>query len=508
VTSPVPTVRRRLQRQVWRAQGRLDGTLADRSLPWIFAALVFVLAAGIHLARIRSLDPTSGLAPWLQAAWRRAHGGSGTPMVGIDPAQGSPIAEPILWLARWVDTATLLAVVQAAALALTVPSLWRLGRDEAHLRVGAIATVVGAFVLAPTLQRANLGAFHPELIALPALVAAYVESRLGRWVRFGALVAFVLLCRADLGITVAALGVVLALDGRRRAGTITALAGTAWTVTALAVLRPTLPIGELTPAGEFVARSTGPLAAVGEVVAHPASTLATMVAEPSVRFLVIVLVPVLFLPLVSPRRFAIGVPALVFAIVADGAVREQAGRGVLDLAPAAAHTAPTMAFAFVALVFALERIGVRSVRRVNVDRRVLLALLAGAFLLFVTEAPTSPYREPWTWGSRDAIDGTRLQAADLVPDDAGVAASPSMTALLAERATVRELPLAPQDLTAPRLAGLPSDISVVVLDTGVDPATPGAPTWTDDDRVAVRDRLRSEGFTEAEAVGQIMIFTR
>ena len=138
-------------------------------------------------------------------------------------------------------------------------------------------------------------------------------------------------------------------------------------------------------------------------------------------FLVVVLAPLLFLPLVSPRNMAAALPCLALAMIADTAVQRVAQRGVVDLSPAAAHVAPAMAFVFIALVFALERVGEVSVTRVNVDHRLLLALLFGATLFFLTAAPTSPYRQPWNWGSRDAVDGARLEAAALVGEERSVA---------------------------------------------------------------------------------------
>ncbi|MEZ5137893.1 MAG: hypothetical protein R2711_03735 [Acidimicrobiales bacterium] len=147
-----------------------------------------------------------------------------------------------------------------------------------------------------------------------------------------------------------------------------------------------------------------------------------------------------------------------------------------------------------ALIFALERIGDLSVTRVNVDRRVLLALLAGATLLFLTESPSSPYEAPWSWGSRDAVDGARLEAADLVADEEAVATSPSVTAQVAARARLVELPPAPADLDAPLLDGLAERVDVVLLDTtGEDPLT-RRPFWTGSDVRRVVRRLERAGF--------------
>jgi len=489
-------LRRRWHRSVLRLQGHLDGEAADRILPWAFAAATFAVFLALDAAVLRSLEGGSGLGPWLQAAWRREHGGAGTPLGGVDPARGawSFIAEPVLWAGRSVPPEAVFAVVQAAAIAIAIVPLWRLAREEAHLRVGASSVIVAAFVLAPALHRANLAAFHPEAVALPLLLWAYLSACRGHWKRYAVLVALVLACGASLGLTVAGLGLVLFLTGQRRPGWITALVGVGWSVLAVVVVGPDLPDRTLTPAGEFVARATGPLAVIPEVVAHPVTRGAELLSEPAVLFLVLVLAPLLFLPMVAPRRLSGALPCLALAMIADAAVQEAAQRGVIGLAPAGAHIAPALAFVFIALVFALERIGTPSVIRVNVDRRVLIALLAGATLFFVTEAPTSPYRQPWAWGSQDAVDGARLEAADRIGPSGAVAVSPSSTALVADRADVTELPLDASNLTRDRLAGRITDARWILLDTnGRDPVT-RRPYWPAADRQRVVGILGEAGY--------------
>ena len=493
-----------------RLSGLLDGEHADRMLPWFIAAAAFVVLVALDAAAIRSLDGGSGLASWLQAGWRREHGWAGFPVGGADPARAtwSFVSEPILWLTRFVPAEAVFSVVQAAAIAIAIVPLWRLARDEARLRVGATVVVTVCYVLAPALQRANLTAFHPEVIALPALIWAYRLARQGHWRRYALLVVLVLGCRADLGLTVAAMGLLLVSEGRRRPGAITAIVGLAWSVTAVVVVSPSIAEGPLTPAGEFVGRSTAPLAVMPQLVTHPLSELKGLLAEPSVLFLVVVLAPLLFLPLVSPRKLAVALPGLVLAMIADRSVQRTAESQVLDLAPAAAHIAPSMSFVFIALVFALERIGQLSVTRVNVDRRVLLALLAGSMLFFVTEAPTSPYRQPWAWGSQDALDGARQIAAGRVSDTEEVAVSPSSTALLADRADLVELPFAPQDFTVHRVTLVSRDVDVVLLDTtGTDRRT-GAQVWTDDRRQRVLERFEADGLEPTYEAEHIFLLRR
>ncbi|MCB0976596.1 MAG: DUF2079 domain-containing protein [Acidimicrobiales bacterium] len=493
-----------------RVQGRLDSDNADRWLPWLFALLIALAFGLMYGARVRSLDGGSGLAPWLQAAWRRGHGGAGVPMTGTDPARGtwSIVSEAVLQVTRVVPAESVFVVVQAIALGLAVVPLWRLARREARLRVGASTVIVIAFALAPVMNRAAMGAFHPELLAVPALIAAYDRSCRGQWVRFGLLLVFAVLCRADLGITVAALDALLVVEGKRFPGGAAILCGLAWSATANVAIGRDVPHEALTPAGEFLARSALPLAVAPDVFRHPWDTLLDLAAEPSVIFLMVVLAPLLFLPLVAPRRAVLAAPCLVLAMVADRAVQRTAGQGVLDLSPAAAHIGPAMAFVFVALVYALARIGHQSVTRVNVDHRVLFALLAGVLLLFATESPVSPYEHPWSWGGRDALDGARMQSADLVGHDAAVATSPQVSALLAARAVIVEMPPHPRSFDKKRIERIADEVQAIVLDTSETVDDEGQPVWTSTRRALVVDEFEQHGFTVVSDIQNVLVLVR
>jgi len=94
---------------------------------------------------------------------------------------------------------------------------------------------------------------------------------------------------------------------------------------------------------------------------------------------------------------------------------------------------PLTVFAFVAATFALTRMGRLGIERVAVDRRVLIALAVAALGFFATEAIDSPYQRPWRWGSEDAADHARHEAARMVGRTTSVRASPSVLTLVAER---------------------------------------------------------------------------
>ena len=472
-------VRRRWDRFSLRLHASLDGDAADRVLPWVDAAIVFVVQLALTAATIRSVSAGGGMGPWLQAAWARTGHRVSIPVGRLDPtrASASLMGEAVLQLTRLVPPAPTFAVIQSLAIAGGVIPLWRLARERAGLRVGATSTVIAAYAMAPTLHQAALTPFHPEIVALPFLILAWLQATRGAWVRYWLALAVVLACRGDLGVTVALVGLLVASQHNRRHGWSAAVVGLVWSAGAVRLTMVDEPAGNLTPAGEFVARAVGPLAAIPRVLASPFEELSALYSQPGVRFVVVVLAPLLFLPLVSVKRFSPAIPGLALAVVADRAVARAAGTGVLDLAPTAAHITPSLGFTFIALVFALERIGQRSVVRVNVDRRVLGALLCGAVLFFLIESPSAPYHRPWDWGGRGPTVQVLERMATRVPPDARLASSPSATALVATRRTLVELPPTPRDITAGRVDDLAERVDWVLLDTNGVERGSGLPLW-------------------------------
>jgi len=508
--APSPDIRRRWDRFWLRFHARLDGEAADRAIPLVAAVSTFIVHVALAAAAERSGVLGSGLGPWLQAAWGRSNDGVQTALGGADPARasGSLVGEGVLQLTRVFPATELFIVVQSLAIAVAIIPLWRLARDRADLRAGAALVVVVAYALAPTLHRASLSPFHPELVALPALLWAYLHAWRGAWIRYWLLVFVVLACRADLGLTVAAMGLLVAGQHNRRNGVATTATGLVWLLVASLVSDAELPSAALSPAGEFVARSVGPLAVVPEVLSNPLSEVGGLLTEPSVQFLVVVLAPLLFLPLVSIRRLAPALPCLSLAMVADRVVQEAAEVGVLNLSPVAAHITPALAFVFLALIMSLARIGTRSVVRVNVDRRILIALLFGSMLFFVTESPSTPYDRPWAWGGRGDALQHREAMVEQMPTDVPVGVSPTATALVAERAVVVELPTAPADFDDTRVEALGAEVDWLLLDTTPDDPVTLEPRWRPDDVTSVLDLLEDHDFERLASRGGVYVLVK
>jgi uncharacterized membrane protein len=471
------SLRRRADNALLRWQARLDSAGVDRVLPWAAAAALFVLLAVLALAQARSLDGGTDLASATQAAWLIRDGRA--PFVTVDGGvdyfanQAAFAFYPVVAVTFLLPIVPALLLVQSAALAVAVVPIWKICRSLANLRVGAAATVVLVYALYPVVHNLNLDGFHTEVLALPALLATTYFGLEGRWRPYAACVAVVLLARADLGLAVAGFGALLAAEGRRRAGAITAAVGLGWTLLAALAIQPALGDGAFPHIEAFAAYGDTPASATWGMVTDPFGVLGDIVAEVNFNLLVTLFAPVAFLPLLAPRYLLPVVPLQLLYLVADLPVEDRFGQ----------QTIAITAFVFLATAFALARIGRPGIEKTNVDRRVLGALVLAGTVFFVRDAASSPYREPWRWGGQDAADAVRITAADTIPPDAPVRASPSMLELLAERPEVHPLPGdGPADP-----AGAADDVDFVVVDRR-------DTTWTGPQARNFRSGLERAGF--------------
>lgn len=448
------TFRRRIDYQVLRWQARLDGAWADRVIPIVATVALFLVLAGLSLARARSLETGYDLAHWVQGAWLVTTGRAAESTI-----TDRHLLEPqlaigfygVAQLTRLLAPIPLLLVAQAAALSLGVGAIWRLCRQVCDLRVGATAAAVVAYAAYPPLHQLNLADVHPEALALPALLwGAYAALR-GRWTWVVPLFLFAVSMRSDLGLTVAAVGATLLLSGRARGGRRLMAAGLAWTVVAQFVVQPQIGGDGFVHQEAFSRYGDDGPAIVWGMLTAPWDVVGDLLGHQNFVVLVGLLAPVAFLPVLAPRRLLPFAPVVAVAFIADVPILGADG---------VEHLVPAIVGVFLSLPFALEQLGRRHVERVTVDRRLLAALAMAAGTFFVLDAPSSPYERPWEWGGREAADAVRLEVVAELDPDLAVRSAPSLAAELAEREVLR---VVPQD-GVPAPVALVDGVDVLVLD--------------------------------------------
>ncbi len=198
---------------------------------------------------------------------------------------------PLSLLYRIYPSVQWLFLVQAIALASGSVPLWYLAR-QAGVKAALAGAIASAYLLYPLIFNLNLFDFHPEVIALPLLLAAVFAARQRQLGWFLVCVVISLGCRDALALTIAALGVWLWLFEHRRVyGAIAALLGIVWFILATQVIIPHFqPAGVLGTSHFAEFGRTIPEILVN-LVLRPDLLLRKLVTLPNLAYLVFLLAP-------------------------------------------------------------------------------------------------------------------------------------------------------------------------------------------------------------------------
>ena len=142
------------------------------------------------------------------------------------------ILYPLALLYKIYPSVYWLFAVQSCALALGALPTYLLAL-QAGLKKSQALVMVGVYLLYPVVYNSNLCDFHPDVIAVPALLTAVLTARSSKILWFIVSIILVLGCKAVLSLTVVAMGIWLLLfEQRCFYGAIAIFSGTAWFVIA------------------------------------------------------------------------------------------------------------------------------------------------------------------------------------------------------------------------------------------------------------------------------------
>lgn len=473
-----------------RLQARLEGAGPDRALPWVMAVLLFIIFETLSLAQLRSLSLGSGIAAWMQGMW--LVGENQDPFVTLTgrtlfEGQFSLVMWPIAKISTVVPAGPLLVTLQAGALAIAIVPLWRISRSVLDHGVESSLVLAIAYGLQPQLHNLNLSEFHPEALSVPAFLWAYLYSQDKQWVRFALMVAFALSTRSDLGLVVIGLGGLLAIEGRSKAGKITAGCGAVWAALALLVFNADLAGGEFAFEDAFATYGDGPVAILWGMLTNPTQVISDFVAEENFTKLLLLFAPWMFLPVLRPR---FQLPLMLFG-----------GFSFLAAIPAgdflnAQQDVAALAFLPIASAFALRAVGRPSVQRVFVSLRLLGGLLVASSAFFLFAAGSSFYNEPWNWGTRDDLTNNIISATEIVEPEESVTAISRALPLLAERTNLIEFPVGVTSYES----GDPAFRSDVLIIDEADES------WTETGFVTFGNVVTSAGYVVEDRFGSISVY--
>ena len=330
----------------------------ERALPWVMALVFAGLYATISVARFERLATRSfDLGIFEQAIRHYDH--LQAPIVDLEGAghnflgdHWNPAIAVFAPFYRLFPSPVTLLVGQAVLIALAVVPITRAGMR--HLGRWSGVAVGLAFGMSYGIQAAVDFDVHEVCVAVPLLAFALEAFLAGRWTGVVAWMAPLVLVKEDLGLTVAAMGLVLMLVGARRRGLGLAAFGLASFALTVMVLLPHFNadgssgfsrLGSPPGAGDSPHTGSGSLLQIflgmaGDVLTPVprATTLLLLVGVTAFLALrsplLILVLPTLAWRFVSTNEsfwgqffhYDVVLMPIVFAALIDGAVRARRGR--------------------------------------------------------------------------------------------------------------------------------------------------------------------------------------
>ena len=385
-----------------------------------------------------------------------------------------------------------LLVVQTLALAATAPLLYLLARG--HGARGWVAAVPALLWCAsPVVLRPALHDFHPETLVPVLLVGGCVLLARGRVVWFLVTAAVALAMKEDVGLTYAALGLVLAWTGRRRLGAALAVAGAVWSALAVFVVLPTFGNAAESEFGPRFAgvRGDSLADAVEFMLRNPLTTVAQALGPAELGILALLVLTTGGLCLLAPKWLLVAVPAAALNLLS-----------AYDLQHTIEYHYWIVAAGAVAVAGA---VGARRVPAASTRTWLAWAAAAGCLLVLLSAqwigAIGRQIRAEWPHrAERQAI-------LDAIPDGARVAAPMHALPHLAER---EHLYVVPEPLIAVRVGTEWGDaernrateqLDYIVFD-------PGMRFWGAPSVEQVQQEIERRGFVEVMRRGDTRLYGR
>ena len=232
---------------------------------------------------------------------------------------------PLAWLYKISPDVHWLLLVQAVALSLGAWPSWSLAR-LAGLNQEQSRAIALIYLLYPVVFNINLFDFHPEVIALPALLAAILAARLNKIVWFCTAILLVLSCKAVLSLTVAAIGFWLFFcEKKQRCGAIALLLGAAWFLIASQKIIPFFSGSEVAGVGRYSYLGKSVLEIIINLILKPQLVLGKILSLDTFKYLFLLTLPMIWLLLPFSGKLRIqyltalipAIPTLLINILSD-----------------------------------------------------------------------------------------------------------------------------------------------------------------------------------------------
>lgn len=301
---------------------------------WLATSLVGLAAAifstyfiYVHIGRQDAyLTPAEDLGTYSQAIWSILHGPfihqticnivSDTNCYSLNGVSRFAIHfEPILLPISLIyfalsDPKTLLILQTLVVASGAFPAFW-LARLRLRNELVAVGIAV-LYLLYPALQQAEIFDFHAVTLtaALLMFTLYFMYTRRTVWLFVFAILSMA--CKEEIPLVIAFFGLwSIIFQQRWRSGLALVGLSVAWLALVLLVFRVASPTGHPLLGSRYTYLGSGPLQILRNILTHPRSLLYQHVLENSHRqYIIILLAPAAFLPLLAPWVLVLAVPSL------------------------------------------------------------------------------------------------------------------------------------------------------------------------------------------------------
>jgi uncharacterized membrane protein len=406
------------------------------------------LAAGAGVVQMGLLSwlvnaqlQASGSSNWdlgifTQAAYNLAHGETFMSYRGMDILGHHfnlvlLVLAPVMWLG---GGAKALSLIQVVALVSGAFPAYMLGRDrvapdatpQTQGRFGLL--LAGLYLLHPAVTGLAWWMFHPETLALGAILWAWWAADARRWKLFGLSVIWIVMCREDLPLAMVGFGVAMAIVHRRhrlakRLGVLTSVLSLSFWVVITQVVMPAR-IGTDEP--YYVKDFWGHLGntmpeVIKSALKHPVRSTEPLHGPEGVEFAATLLGPTGGLDVLSPITLIPAVPQLAAITLSNDPDSRQIWHH---------HGALFFPFSILSAAEALRWIRRRKPRILKV---YIPFVLTCSLLSYLVMAPTPLGVHGDRWRKGSTTSALLHQAASTIPQNASVAATVTPGNIIANR---------------------------------------------------------------------------
>jgi len=229
---------------------------------------------------------------------------------------------PLALLYRLHPDVHWLFAVQAIALTMGALPTYHLTR-QAGLKESQSVAMAAAYLLYPLVFNLNLFDFHPEVMALPLMLAAVLAARANQVGWFTLATVLALGCRDGLSLTIAAMGFwLLVFEKRRLCGAIALVAGIGWFLIAIKLVIPAFRPGGVESVTRYAYLGDSVLDIARNLVLKPHLVLGRVFSLQTLEYLALLLAPVLWG--LHPRHMAplvAAIPMLVINLLSNASAQ-------------------------------------------------------------------------------------------------------------------------------------------------------------------------------------------